>query len=194
MKTLNFIAIVLIVVSLMLITGCSNPSSDGINTTEEKNVSAKVPKMSLHEAAYFGNTTVINQHIEAGTNLNEKEELGGATPLISAVTFGRTEAAIALINGGADLNMKNREGSTALHIAAFFCRVEIVEALLNKGADVTVTNNYGSTPRESVLGPFENVKSIYDQISKDLGPLGLKLDYNHIENNRQVVAKMLENK
>jgi hypothetical protein len=36
------------------------------------------------------------------------------------------------------------------------------------------------------------VKPIYDQISRDLGALGLKLDYDRLEKTRPVVAKMLE--
>ena len=98
----------------------------------------------------------------------------------------------ALIEGGADINYKGNDGSTPLHTAAFFCRVEIVEALLSKGADKSLRNNCGSTALESISGPFENVKAIYDQISKDLGPFGLKLDYKQLETTRPIIAEMLK--
>ena len=72
----------------------------------------------------------------------------------------------ALIEAGADVNCQNNEGSTALHTAAFLCRTEIVEALLDNGADKNIRNNYGSTALESVSGPFENVKAIYDSSAR----------------------------
>ncbi|MBT7093304.1 MAG: ankyrin repeat domain-containing protein, partial [Bacteroidetes bacterium] len=84
------------------------------------------------------------------------------------------------------------EGSTALHSAAFLCRIEIVEMLLAKGADKNIRNNNGTTALESVAGPFSKVKFIYDIFSKDLGPLGLKLDYNQIENTRPQIADLLK--
>ena len=89
------------------------------------------------------------------------------------------------------MNLQNNEGSTPLHTAAFLCRTEIVRMLLDHGADKTLRNVYGSTPLESVAGPFEEVKGIYDVFSRDLGPLGLKLDYRYLEETRPVIADML---
>ena len=109
-----------------------------------------------------------------------------------ATTFGKTDVAKALIEAGADIHITSADGSTPLHTAAFFCRTEIVKALLAKGADKNLKNSYGSTAFESVSGPFNEVKGIYDQISKDLGPLGFKLDYKHLETTRPVIAKMLQ--
>jgi hypothetical protein len=63
---------------------------------------------------------------------------------------------------------------------------------LANGADKTITDAYGSTPYMSVAGPFNEVKPIYDQMTKDLGPLGLKLDYKHLEETRPVIAEMLQ--
>jgi hypothetical protein len=62
---------------------------------------------------------------------------------------------------------------------------------LENGADKNIRNNFGSTAFESVAGPFNEVKGIYDLFSKDLGPLGLKLDYKRIEETRPLIAEML---
>ena len=139
----------------------------------------------------MGNLEALQQHIKYGSDLNKKDDYG-STPLIIAATFGKTEIAKALINAGADLNLTSNDGSTPLHTAAFFCRTEIVKALLEKGANKNIKNSYGSTPREAVSTPFENVKGIYDQISKDLGPLGLKLNYTHLEMTRPIIAELLK--
>ncbi len=123
----------------------------------------------------------LKQHIAAGSNLNEKDPLGGSSPLISASLFGKTEMAKMLIDAGADLNFQNNDGSTALHTASFFCRPEIVKMLLDKGADKTIKNKYGSTAYESVAGPFAAVKPVYETLGKMLEPMGLKLDYAYLK-------------
>jgi ankyrin repeat protein len=96
-----------------------------------------------------------------------------------------------LIEAGADLNFKNDEGSTPLITAAFLCRTEIVEMLLAKGADKSIRNKAGSTALESVSGPWEEVKPIYDILVGVLGPLGLQLDYERIQTTRPKIAPML---
>ena len=150
----------------------------------------RTPHVNLHIAALQGNVDEVQNHIKAGSDLNEKDEYG-STPLIVAVTFGKTEVAKALIEAGADITITNNEGSTPLHIAAFLCRTEIVEALLANGADKSVKNNGGNTALDSVAVPFESVKGIYDQLREGLGPLGFRLDYEWIKKTRPAIAEML---
>ena len=124
--------------------------------------SSEASSVGVHEAALEGNLKAIRKHIKSGTNLNEKDQVGGSSPLIIAATFGRTEVAKALIEAGADIDQKNNDGSTALHSAALFCHTEIVKALLDKGADKSVRNNAGTTALELVSGPFDTMKGTYD--------------------------------
>jgi uncharacterized protein len=183
------------VLAIVILTGTSCNANRGDIAKENKQSqvsNVNPPDMDIHTAIVMGNLEVVRQHIKAGTDLNLKEPAGGSTPLITAVVFGKTEIALALIEAGADLSLKNNDGSTALHSAAFFCRTEIVKALLGKGADKNIRNNYGSTPLETVEAPFNDVKGIYDQISRDLGPLGFKLDYARIEKTRPVIADLLK--
>ena len=149
------------------------------------------PSVDIHTATFLGNTKALKQHMDGGSDLNVKDPYG-STPLIIATTFGKTDMAKALIHAGADLHITNNDGSTPLHVASFFCRTEIVKALLEKGADKTLKNNYGSTPLQSVSGTFSDAKPIYDQLSKDLGPLGLKFDYKHLETARPIIAELLK--
>ncbi|MEL7003003.1 MAG: ankyrin repeat domain-containing protein, partial [Bacteroidota bacterium] len=148
------------------------------------------PNISCFGATFMGNVKVVKQHIKAGTDLNMKDQYG-STPLMIATTFGKAEIAKALFEGGADLHVTSADGSTALHTAAFLCRTEIVEELLKNGANKDLVNNYGSTPLASISGPFGDIKPIYDQLSKDLGPFGFKLDYDQIESTRPKIAKLL---
>ncbi|WP_372753984.1 ankyrin repeat domain-containing protein [Labilibaculum sp.] len=175
---------------LVNMSACNNSTSSKKDDAKNE-LNIKAPKIDLFAAAFMGNTNAIKQHIATGSNLNAKDPYG-STPLQIATIFGKTEAAIALIEGGANLNLCSNDGSTALHTAAFFCRIKIVESLLLNGADKSIQNNYGSTALQSVQAPFDSVKGIYDQIVNDLEPMGFKLNYNHLESTRPIIAEMLE--
>lgn len=179
--------------TLSLLMSCNETKKTEAETETStiEEVQVKAPSVDIHTATFFANHEAVKQHIAAGTDLNQKDQFG-STPLHVAVTFGRSDIAMSLIEANADLSVKNGQGSTPLHVASFFCRTEIVKALLAKGADKTLVDNYGSTPYASVAGPFENVKPVYDQMTKDLGPLGLKLDYKHLEETRPVIAELLQ--
>jgi ankyrin repeat protein len=181
---------------ILLLLGACAPSGGSNNSQPEKNGKAKpvteTPKMDLQAAIVSGNLEAVKQHIEAGTDINRKDQMSGSTPLITAATFGKTAIAKALINANADLDLKNNEGSTALHAAAFFCRIEIVQMLIDAGADKTIKNNHAATARQSVVGPFAEMKPIYEMIKQQLEPLGLKLDMSEVEMARPVIAMMLQ--
>ncbi len=151
----------------------------------------KAPDTDLHTATFLGDLKSVQQHIKAGSDLDVREPTMASTALISASVFGKTEIARALIEAGADLDIQNKEGSTALHGSSFLCRTEIVEMLVAKGADKTLKNIYGSTALDGVSGPWIEVKPIYDEFAKAMGPLGLKLDYEQLEETRPFIADML---
>ncbi len=181
--------VMLIAVLSLTACGQQKEKSDATSTAQTE---IKAPDMALQAAVVTGNLDVVKQHIEAGTDINEKDALSGATPLITAITFEKNDIAQALIDADADLSIKNNDGSTALHVAAFFCRVEAVKMLMDAGADKTVKNNFGATPRETVMGPFENIKPIYEMMQQQLAPIGLNLDMAEVEKTRPVVAMMLQ--
>ncbi|MFA9389965.1 MAG: ankyrin repeat domain-containing protein [Prolixibacteraceae bacterium] len=196
LKTNSFkIAVNFSVIILLLFTACTQSGSSN-NTKSEKNTKAKSiaekPKIDIQVAILSGNLEVVKQHIEAGTDINMKDQMSGSTPLITAVTFDKTAIVKALIDANADLTIKNNDGATALHVAAFFCRVEIVQMLIDAKANKNVKNNFGMTPRESVTGPFSEIKPIYEMVLLQLESLGLKLDLNELEKTRPVIAMMLQ--
>ncbi len=181
---------------IALITSSCAQSNNTTATSPSENsqheVAVDKPSIDIQTAVISGNLEAINQHIAAGTDLNEKDQMSGSTPLITAATFGQTEIAKALIAANADLSLTNNDGATALHTAAFFCRVEVVQLLIDANADKTIKNNFGATPRESVMGPFADIKPIYEMLQQQLSPIGLQLDLEEIEKKRPVIAMMLQ--
>ena len=193
-NTINTVATAMVVCILMTSAACSNKKEASSNE-KKSSVSQKgqkPPAMDIHTAALLGDMDAISQHIKAGSDLNIKEPAGGSTPLITAIVFGKKEVAITLIKAGADLNCTNNDGSTPLYCAAFFCHTGIVKTLLDKGADKGIRNNFGVTAFESVASPFEDIRGIYDLFSKELGPFGLKLDYEKLELTRPIIAELLQ--
>lgn len=181
------------IISITFLTIAIMLSSCKDNKTSANGVSIiKAPKIDLQTAVLTNDIEVTKQHILAVSNINEKEQFGGSTPLISAALFGKTEIVQLLIDANADLNIQNNDGSTALITAAFFCRPQIVKALLEKGADKTIKNNYGQTAYGSVSGSFDEVKDTYVVMGQMLEPMGLKLDFDYLQKTRPIIAKMLE--
>lgn len=180
----SFSSLLFLIVTLF-IASCSSEA-------QKAKPGVEAPTADIHTAVISNNLEAVQQHISAGTNINEKDPFGGSSPLISAALFDKPEMAKILINAGADINFQNNDGSTALHVAAFFCRPEIVKMLLEKKADKTIKNKYGATPYENVAGPYADVKSVYEMMEQMLGPMGLKLDYAYIEKTRPEIAQMLK--
>ena len=196
MKTLQIILIRItlqIVFLTLLLTSCTQSdkkTNSASNTETTKSVSK--PSIDIHAAVLTGNLEAVKQHIEAGTDINQKEAMSGSTPLMSAATFNKPEIAKALINADADLTIKNNDGGTALHTAAFFGRIEIVQLLIDAKSDKTVRNNFGATPREIVMTDFAQMKPIYEMLIQQLKPMGFTLDLDELQKARPVVAMMLQ--
>ena len=186
-----------IAVVIMVVFAACNKKQVASKNNEAKDQTmaeeTKAPSVDIFAASFVGNLKAVEQHIGVGTDLNQKDQYG-STPLIIAITFGKTEVSKALIEAGADFHCRTADGSTPLHMASFFCRTEIVEKLLEAGADKSLVNKMGSTPLDAMLVPFDQIKPVYLQISKDLGPLGLKFDYDYIERTRPQIAQMLQDK
>ena len=53
-----------------------------------------------------GNTAAVEQHLQAGTDIDAKEDFGDSTSLILAAIFGQTEVANILIDAGVNLELQ----------------------------------------------------------------------------------------
>ncbi len=77
---------------------------------------------------------------------------GGLTPLLHAVRQGHTSAALALLDGGADINQPSAgDGTTPLLIAAVNGQFDLARVLLERGADPNLASQAGTTALYAVL-------------------------------------------
>ncbi len=79
---------------------------------------------------------------------------------LDAVRHGRTQIVEKLLDDGADIAAKTRQGNTCLHIAASYNTKKLIALLLSHGADVTALNNKGETPFHTV---HPNIASLLEE-------------------------------
>jgi ankyrin repeat protein len=98
---------------------------------EEKSVAPRV------QAAVLGHANVVSVLIERGST---STSIGHR-----ALNYGHQEAAIYLLDPGADVNAKNNRGFTPLSSAAQEGHLPLVDLLVLRGADVHLAYNEGAT-------------------------------------------------
>lgn len=126
MRFFSKLAVVLMVVGLVVLPGC---------TDKEK---------AIGNAVANGDTAKVESLLDQGVSPNSKTD-DGKTLLMLAAYLGHTDIVKLLINYGADVNAKDQDGKTALMYAAEKNNVEIGKLLLENGADPNAADNNGRT-------------------------------------------------
>ena len=143
---------------------------------------ANLTENTLVGAARTGDIKAIKQHIAEGADVNDM--LFEMPPLTWAVMMRQTEAAELLLQHGADINGRNRDGNTALHLAIFLGYAEIAELLIKNGADITARNGDGATPTDLLGVPWEMTKFTARQ-------LDIQLEEEQVKAGKAEIAKLL---
>ncbi len=102
-----------------------------------------VPLLSL--AVRNGDLEICRLLMSYGASLNLIARDRCTSPIMDAVTAMKTEVAELLIDAGADLNFKNRNGQTSLVVAIGARMEKLADLLVDKGADITVKDSLGMT-------------------------------------------------
>jgi ankyrin repeat protein len=104
---------------------------------------------ALGLAAYFGHQEVAEFLLSRGADPNSTSynQQKGA-PLHSAASSNSVGIASALIEKGAEVNLRQHGGYTPLHAAVQNGSVEMVELLIRAGADCLSRTEAGQTPGE----------------------------------------------
>ena len=89
-------------------------------------------RMTFHDAlgwAIFRDHPEVIAVMAASSVEFNRQDLRGETPLMRAARWGRVGAARALIEGGADLGLRNRRSQRAVDVAAEASQPALVEVL-----------------------------------------------------------------
>ena len=108
-----------------------------------QSVSGKTP---LLLCAGINHVEILRMLIDAGADLNMKNNSGWAALHNCAYRKNCLESAKMLIEAGADVNIQKEDGSTALHLSVINQYWKITELLINNGADLNIQDEEGNTP------------------------------------------------
>ncbi len=145
----------------------------------------KAAKDSIWSAARNGDLAAMERHLRDGADVDGMDPASGLTPLVWAGLTGRAEAVEWLLENGAAVNGRARDGATPLHAAAFLGRAEVAQLLLQHGADPEAKNHNGDTPRGALEAGWELTRYL-------AGLLQIEIDQEEVEAGRVQIAGMLE--
>tara|TARA_Y100000766_G_scaffold82441_1_gene70193 strand:+ start:18 stop:575 length:558 start_codon:yes stop_codon:yes gene_type:complete len=114
--------------------------------------------ITTHQAVFDGNIGAIKQHLDAGSDVEAKDDKFVGTFLHWASAGAQKEIVELLIAKGADVNATDGDGDTALHLAgSTTASIEIAELLISKGADVNAMNMSPPGRRIGGMTPLDMV-------------------------------------
>ena len=105
----------------------------------------------LYEAAHYNRMEEAKKMMKEANNLNiaselvNKDDNDGNTPLLWASTDGHLQMAKLLITNGAEVDKASNHGETPLMLASLNGHLEVVNLLIEHQADVHLRNNGGKT-------------------------------------------------
>jgi len=86
---------------------------------------------AVHYAAASGSVETLDFLLEHAAYI-DSESPNKTTPLMMALRFGKYDTAKALIDGGADVSLKNDAGMTAMNFAEESERKDLISLLKNR--------------------------------------------------------------
>lgn len=98
----------------------------------------------LIQAAREGRVDQIPVLVKQGADPNQQAGVNGWTPLMHAIHKNQKGSVIALLEAGADVNARSRDGGTPLMMAAGYGYTDMVNTLLDRGADAHLQMADGS--------------------------------------------------
>ena len=136
MRTLTLVSLLIVAIAV----GCSSGDVDPIECDRIRlSGPITLTDAAQYDCAVTARTLVEPQGSIPGADINPGT-------LVIAARHNSVNVARILIDGGADINAKDRIGATPLHWAARANSLDIARLLIDKGADIEAKNNRDGTP------------------------------------------------
>ena len=147
-------------------------------------VDFRPPDGSIWNAAAEGDLKAVKEHLAKGTDINTKDGQFGLTALSWATGANHVDTIAFLLQQGANVNAKNRDGGAPLHTAAFFGLDELGTLLIENGADINARNNQGATVMDTLMLDWKTTEFF-------AGMMKLRLDRETVETGRGKLVALL---
>ena len=134
------------IVAMLLRLGADPNAADGFGQTPLYWVSNASPSDGAAGAA------VVSALVQAGASVNAREKIRHCSALHMAARRGNVLIAQALLEGGADVEARDKYGDTPLHRAVKCGQPDMVAFLLAHGADGQAKGKGGQTPQQAARG------------------------------------------
>ena len=104
------------------------------------------PILTLQAACRDGDAQAVKVALCQGVSVQHRDEQNENTPLHTACENGQTQIASLLIQLGAEVDTRNKDGVTPLYLACKFGHKETAELLLRRGSKVDTPDTADATP------------------------------------------------
>lgn len=111
-----------------------------------------------------GEKDITALFIDAGMPPDSYRKNDGFTPLHAAAAYGRISIVRQLIDKGADVNARDKEGQTALMKAVWNSHADVVGVLIQRGANLTASDAQGNTAVN--MAKVKNDRRVLDTLVK----------------------------
>ena len=122
---------------------------------------------AIHNAAKAGDLDSVKKLLTADTSLLNRKDKSGLTPLHYASSKS-LEVVTYLIEKGANVNAKSKNGTTPLYSCARFGQTIIAKFLLEHGADINARSDGGSPLHQAVYRSPKELVELFLSYKPDL--------------------------
>jgi ankyrin repeat protein len=197
---MKHIIVICLILTLMFVTfGCKKKESEPSQQTAKESVTSKETKLAEQNQptpADTQNKTTETKPVTASITGIGNPELNKA--LQDAVTIGDIDKIRSILDSGADVNAKAKNGASSLHLALIGGHEAVAALLISKGADTHTKMSDGTTTLHFAI--LRNCKEIAkfllddgvdaNAMSTNLGtPLHIAVSTGNVEIAEMLLAK-----
>lgn len=137
-------------------------------------------RLVLHWAAVMGRERLVQLLLNHKDCELDVEDDSGATPLLLATLKGSYPVCLQLLDRGANVNHRNKNGHSSTKYAGSKNHQRILQLLLERGGDVNARDNIGETPLHRVAS-MENAECL--RLILDHATMPIQIDLQNSEGN-----------